>query len=48
MKDILLVKGKKQLSGQVQISGSKNATLPILGASMLLNGKVTLNNVPKI
>jgi UDP-N-acetylglucosamine enolpyruvyl transferase len=37
MKDVLLVKGKKELSGTVQISGSKNAALPILGASLLLN-----------
>jgi UDP-N-acetylglucosamine 1-carboxyvinyltransferase len=31
----LLIKGKKDLSGSISISGSKNATLPILAASIL-------------
>ena len=31
----LVVKGKKKLSGAIRISGSKNATLPILAASIL-------------
>ena len=31
----LLIKGKKELSGLIKISGSKNATLPILAASIL-------------
>lgn len=38
----------KKLFGEVQISGSKNAALPLLGASLLVNGKVTFKNVPKI
>jgi len=38
----------KKLSWNVKISWSKNATLPILWAALLLNGKVTLNNIPKI
>jgi len=33
---------------RVKISWSKNATLPILWAALLLNGRVILNNVPKI
>tara|TARA_A100001011_G_scaffold367855_1_gene421610 strand:- start:512 stop:1765 length:1254 start_codon:yes stop_codon:yes gene_type:complete len=41
----LLIRGKKLLSGSISISGSKNATLPIL-ASTLLSEKVTLKNVP--
>lgn len=45
---MLLVKWKKELSWEVIVSGSKNATLPILGASLLIKGKVTLKNVPKI
>ncbi|MDD3646144.1 MAG: UDP-N-acetylglucosamine 1-carboxyvinyltransferase [Candidatus Gracilibacteria bacterium] len=45
---MLVVSGGKSLSGKVKISGSKNATLPILGASLLVNGKMTLKNVPKI
>ena len=31
----LLIKGKKEISGSISISGSKNATLPILAASIL-------------
>ncbi|NVP17106.1 UDP-N-acetylglucosamine 1-carboxyvinyltransferase [Candidatus Gracilibacteria bacterium] len=45
---MLLVRGKKELSGKVKISGSKNAALPILGAALMLNGKVRLTNMPKI
>ncbi|MDD2907946.1 MAG: UDP-N-acetylglucosamine 1-carboxyvinyltransferase [Candidatus Gracilibacteria bacterium] len=45
---MLLVRGKKGLSGKVQISGSKNAALPMLGAALLLNGKVKLKKMPKI
>ena len=45
---MLKINWGKKLSGEVQISGSKNATLPLLGASLLINWKVTLNNVPKI
>ena len=41
----LLIKGKKELSGFIKISGSKNATLPILAASILAKN-ITLNNVP--
>ncbi|MFK7780465.1 MAG: UDP-N-acetylglucosamine 1-carboxyvinyltransferase [Candidatus Gracilibacteria bacterium] len=45
---MLVVKGKSELSGTVKVSGSKNAALPILGAALLVNGRVTLNRVPKI
>jgi len=43
----LIIKGKKELSGKISISGSKNATLPILAASILTN-KVTLKNIPLV
>ena len=42
----LIIKGNKSLSGVVEISGSKNATLPILAASILNNKKIEINNVP--
>ena len=42
----LVVKGKKSLSGTVKISGSKNATLPILAASILSDKKIELSNLP--
>ena len=41
----LLIKGKKELAGTISISGSKNATLPILAAS-ILSRSVTLSNIP--
>ncbi len=44
----LIVKGKKTLSGVVKISGSKNATLPILAASILSDKKIEVNNVPLV
>ena len=44
----LIVKGKKSLSGIVKISGSKNATLPILAASILSDKKIEVNNVPLV
>ncbi len=43
----LLIRGKKELSGTIKISGSKNATLPILAASILVN-EVNLTNVPLV
>ena len=43
----LLIKGKKNLNGSISISGSKNATLPILAASILANS-TRLKNVPLV
>ncbi len=43
----LLITGKKELSGNISISGSKNATLPILAASLLATN-VKLSNVPLV
>lgn len=42
------VKTSKKLAGEVTISGSKNAALPILAATLLVRGKITLHNVPRI
>ena len=42
----LKVKGKNILSGEIKISGSKNATLPILAASILSENKIDLKKVP--
>lgn len=43
-----IIEGGKKLQGEVEISGSKNASLPII-ASTILNGDLTkLYNVPKI
>jgi len=43
-----IVNGGKKLNGKVKISGSKNAALPILCASLLTSETVELNNVPEI
>ncbi len=42
------VKESKNLTWEVTISGSKNAALPILAASLLVRWKLKLNNLPKI
>ena len=44
----LEVSGANKLKGQVKISGSKNASLPILAATLLSDGKITLSNIPKV
>ncbi len=43
----LIIKGSRDLSGKISISGSKNATLPILAASILSN-QATIKNVPLV
>jgi UDP-N-acetylglucosamine 1-carboxyvinyltransferase len=45
---MLKIRKSDQLSGEVTISGSKNAVLPIMAAALLIKGKTTLNNVPDI
>jgi UDP-N-acetylglucosamine 1-carboxyvinyltransferase len=42
----LEIKGRKKLLGTIAISGSKNATLPILAATILTNKKIVIKNVP--
>jgi UDP-N-acetylglucosamine 1-carboxyvinyltransferase len=44
----LLIKGGKKLSGEVVISGSKNASLPIIISSLLFDDSVQFENVPKV
>lgn len=43
-----LVQGGTPLKGEVTVSGSKNATLPILAATLLAQGETVLHNVPDI
>ena len=40
--------GKKKLNGEIKINGAKNAVLPLLAASVLLNKPAEFSNVPKI
>tara|TARA_B100001057_G_scaffold295490_1_gene295568 strand:- start:68 stop:1321 length:1254 start_codon:yes stop_codon:yes gene_type:complete len=44
----LEVSGANKLRGQIKISGSKNASLPILAATLLSNKKIILKNIPKV
>jgi len=43
----LFIKGKRELTGKISISGSKNATLPILAATILAK-EVRLKNIPLV
>ena len=44
----LEVFGANKLKGKIKISGSKNASLPILAASLLSSKKIYLKNLPKV
>jgi len=46
--DKLIIQGGKVLRGEIWISGSKNAALPILSASLLSEGLVTIGNLPHL
>jgi len=46
--DALRIEGGASLSGEVRISGAKNAALPILAATLLVDGTVTVGNVPHL
>jgi UDP-N-acetylglucosamine 1-carboxyvinyltransferase len=44
--DSFIINGGQKLSGSIAVSGAKNATLPILAATMLADGCFQLSNVP--
>lgn len=44
----LIIEGRKPLFGNVQISGAKNAALPLIAATLLTEGIHTLTNVPDL
>ncbi|MBN1684281.1 MAG: UDP-N-acetylglucosamine 1-carboxyvinyltransferase [Gammaproteobacteria bacterium] len=46
--DKLLIRGGKPLEGEIRISGSKNAALPILAASLLVDGTMKVGNLPHL
>jgi UDP-N-acetylglucosamine 1-carboxyvinyltransferase len=46
--DKLLIRGGRQLHGEVRISGAKNAALPELCAALLTHEPVVLENVPRL
>ncbi len=46
--DKFIVEGPTLLEGDVTISGAKNATLPILAATILASGEHTITNIPEV
>ncbi|HYM80830.1 MAG TPA: UDP-N-acetylglucosamine 1-carboxyvinyltransferase [Candidatus Limnocylindria bacterium] len=44
--DALVIQGGRKLNGRVEISGAKNAALPVMAATLLSPGVHTLRNVP--
>lgn len=48
MKEVIRIEGGHELSGTVQVSGSKNATVALIPAAILGNGLVTIVGVPSI
>ncbi len=46
--DRLIVRGNGALDGEVRISGAKNATLPVLAATLLADSPVRVGNVPHL
>jgi UDP-N-acetylglucosamine 1-carboxyvinyltransferase len=46
--DKLQIHGGQPLQGEVRISGAKNAALPILAATLLADGPVSIGNVPHL
>jgi UDP-N-acetylglucosamine 1-carboxyvinyltransferase len=46
--DRISITGGGQLTGVIQISGAKNAALPLMTAALLTDGTLTLDNVPRL
>jgi UDP-N-acetylglucosamine 1-carboxyvinyltransferase len=44
----IVINGGKRLRGEVRVSGSKNAALPILASALLARGRSTFRNVPAL
>lgn len=46
--DSFLIRGGVRLKGRVDISGSKNSSLPIMAAALMAEGRTTLKGVPRL
>ena len=46
--DLIIIEGGKKLNGTIDIAGSKNASLPMMIASLLTKQTVELNNIPNL
>lgn len=48
MSDKIFIRGGAPISGDIIVAGSKNASLPLLAASLLFEGPVTLKGLPEV
>ena len=46
--DKFIINGGNPISGSVDISGAKNAVLPLMTAALLVDGETTINSVPDL
>lgn len=46
--DKIVIEGGNRLIGEVTVGGAKNAVLPLMAASLLVDGWTTITNVPKL
>lgn len=46
--DKLVINGSKRLNGEIAVQGAKNSALPILVATLLINGTSVIHNCPKL
>jgi UDP-N-acetylglucosamine enolpyruvyl transferase len=46
--DSFVIKGGESLHGRLRVGGAKNASLPILAASLLACGSSTVEDVPEL
>ncbi len=46
--EFITIKGGLKLTGEIQISGSKNSVLPILACSLLTDKEIRLSNIPRL
>ena len=46
--ELLQIKGKQKLGGEISLHGAKNSVLPILAATVLVSGKSVIHNCPML
>ena len=46
--DYLKIIGNQKLSGEIYISGAKNAALPLIAATILAKNETIINNPPNV
>lgn len=48
LSNCLVIEGSNRLNGEVSVHGAKNSALPILAATILVNGECVLHNCPNL